>query len=58
MRADRESRLRALQEKYGDRSQARAMAYKSGDFTLKEIAEHFGVQSTTVKRAAEQFAGR
>jgi DNA-directed RNA polymerase specialized sigma24 family protein len=34
-----------------------AMAYKSGDFTLKEIAEHFGVQSTTVKRAAEQFAG-
>jgi hypothetical protein len=50
--------LAGYQEKYGDRSQAMAMAYKSGDFTLKEIAEHFGVQSTTVKRAAEQFAGR
>jgi DNA-directed RNA polymerase specialized sigma24 family protein len=35
-----------------------AMAFKSGDFTLGEIAEHFGVQSTTVKRAVEQFAGR
>jgi hypothetical protein len=44
------------QEKYADRSQAMAMAYRSGDFTLKEIAEHFGVQSTTIKRAAEQFS--
>jgi DNA-binding MarR family transcriptional regulator len=35
-----------------------AMAYRSGDFTLKEIAEHFGVQPPTVKRAAEQYAGR
>ena len=50
--------LATFQEKYADRSQAMAMAYKSGDFTLKEIAEHFGVQSTTVKRAAEQYAGR
>ena len=50
--------LAGYQEKYGDRSQAMAAAYKSGDFTLKEIAEHFGVQSTTVKRAAEQYAGR
>jgi hypothetical protein len=50
--------LAAFQDKYGDRTQAMAMAYKSGDFTLKEIAEHFGVQSTTVKRAAEQYAGR
>jgi hypothetical protein len=49
--------LAGYQEKYSDRSQAMAMAYRSGDFTLKEIAEHFGVQSTTVKRAAEQFAG-
>lgn len=46
--------LASYQEKYADRTQAMAMAYRSGDFTLKEIAEHFGVQSTTVKRAAEQ----
>lgn len=52
------SALAAYQEKYADRSMAMAMAYKSGDFTLKEIAEHFGVQSTTVKRAADQLAGR
>jgi Mg-chelatase subunit ChlD len=50
--------LAAYQEKYADRAMAMAMAYKSGDFTLKEIAEHFGVQSTTVKRAADQLAGR
>jgi hypothetical protein len=50
--------LAGYQEKYADRGQAMAMAYKSGNFTLREIAEHFGVQSTTVKRAAEQFAGR
>jgi hypothetical protein len=49
--------LTTYQEKYTDRSQAMAMAYRSGDFTLKEIAQHFGVQSTTVKRAAEQYAG-
>lgn len=49
--------LASYQEKYADRSQAMAMAYRSGDFTLKEIAEHFGVPSTTVKRAAEQYAG-
>lgn len=52
------SALAAYQEKYADRSMAMAMAYRSGDFTLKEIAEHFGVQSTTVKRAADQLAGR
>ena len=46
--------LASYQEKYKDRSQAMAMAYRSGDFTLKEIAEHFGVQAITVKRAAEQ----
>jgi DNA-directed RNA polymerase specialized sigma24 family protein len=49
--------LASYQEKYADRTQAMAMAYRSGDFTLKEIAEHFGVQSTTVKRAVEQYAG-
>jgi hypothetical protein len=52
------SPLAVFQKKYADRSQAMAMAFKSGDFTLGEIAEHFGVQSTTVKRAVEQFAGR
>ena len=50
--------LASFQDKYADRSQAMAMAYRSGDFTLKEIAEHFGVPSTAVRRAAEQYAGR
>ena len=50
--------IATFQEKYADRSQAMAMAYRSGSFTLKEIAEHFGVPSTAVKRAAEQYAGR
>ena len=50
--------MACFQEKYADRSQAIAMAYRSGFFTLKEIAEHFGVPLTAVKRAAEQYAGR
>ena len=50
--------LASFAEQYGNPSRAMAMAYKSGDFSLREIAEHFGVQSTTVKRAAEQLGGR
>lgn len=56
--SSKQGSLGTYQERYADRSVAMAMAYKSGDFTLKEIAEHFGVQSTTVKRAADQLTGR
>ncbi|HYX25968.1 MAG TPA: vWA domain-containing protein, partial [Thermoanaerobaculia bacterium] len=50
--------LAEYQKKYADRSQAMAMAYRSGVFSLREIGQHFGVPSTAVKRAAEQYAGR
>lgn len=34
-----------------DKHQAMAQAYLSGNFTMKEIAEHFGVHYSTVSRA-------
>ena len=34
-----------------DRKRAMAQAYLSGNFTMKEIAEHFGVHYSTVSRA-------
>jgi hypothetical protein len=40
-----------------DRELAMARAYRAG-YSLGEIAEHFGVPATTVKRAANQHAGR
>lgn len=40
-----------------DRELAMARAYRAG-YSLGEIAEHFGVPATAVKRAANQHAGR
>jgi len=40
-----------------DRELAMARAYRAG-YSLGEIAEHFGVPATAVKRAANQNAGR
>lgn len=40
-----------------DRELAMARAYRAG-YSLGEIAEHFGVPATAVKRAANQYAGR
>jgi putative transposase len=36
---------------YPDRARAMACAYATGSYTLKEIAEHFGVHYSTVSRA-------
>ncbi len=46
--------LSYYQEQSNDPARAMAMAYHSGDYTLREIAQHFGVQSSSVKRAADQ----
>jgi IS30 family transposase len=34
-----------------DRNRAMAQAYLSGDYTMKQIAEHFGVHYSTVSRS-------
>ena len=39
------------QEKYPDKKQAMAEAYRSGAYTMKEISEYFGVHCSTVSRA-------
>jgi len=49
--------LSYYQEQTTDPARAMAMAYHSGDYTLREIAQHFGVQSSSVKRAADQHPG-
>lgn len=36
------------------RDQAMAAAYRSGDYTMKQIAEHFGVHYATVSRAVSR----
>jgi transposase-like protein len=38
-----------------DLSQAMALAYLSGDYTLKAIADHFGAHYTTVSRAVKEY---
>ncbi len=38
-------------ERYPERRTAMAAAYRSGDYTLKAIADHFGVHYSTVSRA-------
>jgi putative transposase len=40
-----------------DRDRAIAMAYASGDYTMKQIAEHFGVHYSTVSRAVKGDEG-
>jgi hypothetical protein len=37
-----------------DRERAMALAYRSGHYALREIAQHFGVPASAVKRAADQ----
>ncbi len=41
--------------RYPERRAAMAAAYRSGDYTLKAIAEHFGVHYSTVSRALRDF---
>jgi putative transposase len=38
----------------GDRDAAIAAAFKSGDYTMKQLAEHFGVHYSTVSRAVKK----
>ncbi len=44
-------------DRHGDASLAMARAYQSGDYRLGEIAKHFGVPASSVKRAADQHRG-
>lgn len=41
--------------KYSDRNEAMARAYLSGQFTLKEVGDHFGVHYSTVSKALKGF---
>jgi putative transposase len=41
----------------GDRDVAIAAAFRSGDYTMKHLAEHFGVHYSTVSRAVKKGEG-
>lgn len=43
--------------RYSDEKQAMAKAYETGRYTLKEIADYFGVHYSTVSRAVARYAG-
>ena len=40
---------------YSNRKEAMARAYLSGQFTLKEVGNHFGVHYSTVSKAVKEF---
>jgi len=42
-------------KQYGNPHQAMAIAYQSGDYTMKQIAERFGVHYATVSRAVRKY---
>lgn len=46
--------LAAYQQKYPDRDIAMAAAYRSHAYSLREIANHFGVSHTTASRAVKK----
>jgi REP element-mobilizing transposase RayT len=46
--------LAAYQQKYPDRDTAMAEAYRSHAYSLREIANHFGVSHTTASRAVKK----
>jgi hypothetical protein len=57
-RAQRRPRSKPLeyyQNRYRDPRRAMAEAYRTGDYTLKAIGEHFGVHYATVSRAVKAF---
>lgn len=41
----------------GDRDAAIAAAFRSGDYTMKQLAEHFGVHYSTVSLAVKKGEG-
>lgn len=46
-----------MYERQGDRRAAMAEAYLSGSYTMKAIAEHFGVHYSTVSRTVREYEG-
>lgn len=55
-RAQRHAQAKPLEyyeQRHRDESVAMAEAYKSGDYSLKAIADHFGVHYSTVSRAVK-----
>ena len=57
-RAQRRPQPKAIahyQRSHADRDEAMAQAYLTGDYTLKSIAEHFGVHYATVSRAVRKY---
>lgn len=60
-RAQRRPPARSLQyykENYQDRKRGMLEAYRSGDYTMKEIAEDFNVHYSTVSRAIKKIESR
>ena len=58
-RAQRRLLAKALKEyvtDFADRKEGMAKAYLSGAYTMKEIAQQFGVHYSTVSRAVKEFA--
>ena len=51
----RARRAFANQEKYADRNEAMAQAYRSGAYTMADIATFFDVHYMTVSRAVRTF---
>jgi REP element-mobilizing transposase RayT len=47
--------LAAYQQKYPDRDTSMAEAYRSHAYSLREIANHFGVSHTTASRAVKKY---
>ena len=50
--------LAEYENQYVTRSEAMANAYYSGAYTMREIAEYFGIHYMTVSRAVKQFEDR
>jgi transposase len=47
--------LARYREEYAERDEAMARAYLSGVYTMKEVADFFGVHYMTVSRAVREF---
>jgi len=56
-RRDHCEALPEYQRRYPEPGLAMALAYQSGAYTLREIAEQFGVPASSVKRAIDQHRG-
>ena len=50
--------LAGYQNQFTTRNEAMANAYYSGAYTMREIAEYFGIHYITVSRAVKQYEGR